>query len=228
MFDKTLEKNIYNKMAWSIAYEKCQFCGTTIRKHLAKGLCITCYYKSIEKNHRNPRCKRGSVSEKIDKTSLERMYINESKSLSDIAKILSCSRQFIYKKLKEYEIHGRSKTEARKLALDEGKIFLDIKSESGKTEKTVIRKHKVNENFFSNWSAEMAYVLGVIFTDGNLSFNRAPHAMKVYLRLSIAQKEPELLEKVLKLMNSDHTIRKRTSKNINNSSMINFFEIQNQ
>jgi hypothetical protein len=41
----------------------------------------------------------------------------------------------------------------------------------------------------------MAYVLGVIFTDGNMN----PGSK----RLSIAQKEPELLNKVSKLMNCD-------------------------
>jgi hypothetical protein len=66
----------------------------------------------------------------------------------------------------------------------------------------------------SPWSSEMAYVLGVIYTDGNLfiaSQNdiryRKTYAVK---RLSISQKEPELLEKVLKLMKCNSKLILRT------------------
>src|SRR5699024_6281424 len=39
--------------------------------------------------------------------------------------------------------------------------------------------YKVDESFFKTWSNEMAYVLGFVFTDGNISGNT----------LTIAQKE---------------------------------------
>jgi hypothetical protein len=215
-------------MPWSSKYENCLSCGTTKRKHIAKGLCTTCYYKSIEDKHKNPVLKRGTVSKKLDNAVLEMLYIQQSKSISDIAKILSCSRQFINKKMKEYNIEGRSKTDARKLALDSGKIFFDRKMSNGETERIYISKHKVNENFFSSWSDKMAYVLGVIYTDGNICHTQAPHAKKSYLRLSVAQKEPELLEKVLLLMDSNHTIKKRIVKEGFKSNEIHYFDIQNE
>ena len=214
-------------MSWASKYNKCLSCGTTERRHIAKGLCTTCYYKSIEDKHKNPVLKRGTVSKKIDRAVLKMLYIEQSKSISDIAEILSCSRQFIHKKMKEYKIEGRTKTDARKLALDAGKFFYDKKLENGDTERVFIRKHKINDNFFSSWSDKMAYVLGVIYTDGNISYNQAPHAKKKYLRLSVAQKEPEILDKILLLMDSDYPIRKRTVKDGFKVSEINYFDIQN-
>lgn len=82
-------------------------------------------------------------------------------------------------------MRGRTKTDARKLALDSGKVFFDRKLSDGETERIYLRKHKINETFFSSWSDKMAYVLGVIYTDGNISYAQAPHARKKYLRLYI-------------------------------------------
>lgn len=86
---------------------------------------------------------------------LVELYINNKRSLGDIARIYNVSRTAIYKKLKEYGIRQRSKSEARLEAQRQGKLpqqFFDI-----------------NENFFSSWSPEMAYVLGLIITDGCIS-----------------------------------------------------------
>ena len=59
--------------------------------------------------------------------------------------------------------------------------------------------------FFKSWSSEMAYVLGVIFTDGNLMPLRKRNANynSRSSRFSVSQKEPELLEKLLALMECD-------------------------
>lgn len=95
-------------MNWSTKYNQCLSLGTINIKHIAKGLCTACYYKSIEDKHKNPVLKRGTVSKNIDQAVLKMLYIEESKSISDIAQILSCSRQFIHKKMKEYKIEGEN------------------------------------------------------------------------------------------------------------------------
>ena len=60
------------------------------------------------------------------------------------------------------------------------------------------RKHRLNESFFNEWSNEMAWVLGLVVTDGCLSNNR--------YTISIAQKDTEILKKVAQVMNSDFVL----------------------
>jgi hypothetical protein len=81
-------------------------------------------------------------------------------------------------------------------------------------------KHvNINQDFFNKWSPEMAWVLGVIYTDG---FFGAPNSKRVR-RLYISQKEPELLEKIKNLMCSNHKIiiRNQTDK-INKMHFLSF------
>lgn len=61
--------------------------------------------------------------------------------------------------------------------------------------------YKVNEDFFKTWSSEMAYVLGFVFTDGNVSGNAA----------SISQKERNILDKINNIMESTYVIRERAN-----------------
>jgi len=91
----------------------------------------------------------------LTKDKLINLYIDNRKSLEDIARLYGVSRTAIYKALKRYGIKQRSKSEARIEAQKQGKLpqqFFDI-----------------DENFFSSWSPEMAYVLGLIITDGCIS-----------------------------------------------------------
>jgi len=57
----------------------------------------------------------------------------------------------------------------------------------------------VDEDFFKQWTPKMAWVLGVIYTDGCLV---RPHG-SVKGRLALSQKKPELIEKVLTLLSSN-------------------------
>jgi predicted DNA-binding protein YlxM (UPF0122 family) len=119
----------------------------------------------------------------LTKDRLINLYINDKKSLEDIARLYNVSRVAVYKKLKKFGIKQRSKSEARIEAQKQGKLpqqFFDI-----------------NENFFSKWSAEMAYVLGLIITDGCISKTGT-----VLLSLN----DKKLLEKVRKAMGSTHKI----------------------
>jgi len=120
---------------------------------------------------------------RLTKDKLAELYITDRKSLEDIAGLYSVSRVAIYKRLKKYAIKQRSKSEARIEAQKQGKLpqqFFDI-----------------NENFFSSWSPEMAYVLGLIITDGCISKTGV---------ISLSMNDKELLEKVKKVMASAHNI----------------------
>lgn len=119
----------------------------------------------------------------LTKDILIKLYIEDKKSLEEIGRLYKTSRVAVYKKLKKFGIVQRSKSEARIEAQKQGKLpqqFFDI-----------------NENFFASWSAEMAYVLGLIITDGCVSKTGT-------VLLSINDKE--LLEKVRSLMCSAHKI----------------------
>jgi len=142
------------------------------------------------------------ISEKLlTNEYLIKEYVNSKRSPEENAEECGCLRQTIIKKLMRFKIPIR------------GRIH-------------------VNEEFFSKWSPEMAYVLGVVCTDGNLQdagvkdgrYKRrivmlknpwlggkeaevvtvaSRSARKGLKRLSISQKEPELLEKVMRLMDCD-------------------------
>ncbi len=111
------------------------------------------------------------------------LYLNQKKSLGDIAQLYGVSRTAVHKKLNKYGIAQRTKSEARIEAQKQGKLpqkFFDI-----------------NDNFFAKWSPEMAYVLGLIITDGCIS-----KAGQVSLNMN----DNELLEKVKKVLGSEHKI----------------------
>lgn len=74
------------------------------------------------------------------------------KSLSQIAKEYGCSVNFLSDALQEKGIKIRSSKE---------QVTIECKNCLG-------QHWYVNEQFFDNWSHEMAYVLGWIFTDGNI------------------------------------------------------------
>ncbi|RHW42159.1 hypothetical protein D1B31_05855 [Neobacillus notoginsengisoli] len=61
------------------------------------------------------------------------------------------------------------------------------------------RKHSVNEDFFDFWSHEMAWVLGIIITDGNIP-------MKNYSTITITQKDERILKLIANYMGTDYNI----------------------
>lgn len=123
------------------------------------------------------------VLKELTREKLIGLYIKEKKSLGDIAELYSVSRAAIYKKLKKYGLKQRSKAEARLEAQKQGKLpqqFFDI-----------------NEGFFAKWSPEMAYVLGLIITDGCISEAGT---------VSLSMNDLELLKKVKEVIRSEHNI----------------------
>ena len=64
--------------------------------------------------------KRGkpALGEKPSKTELKKLYIKESRSVRDIAGILGCSKDMVYRALKEYGIQRRKQFEKRSALKD--------------------------------------------------------------------------------------------------------------
>jgi predicted DNA-binding protein YlxM (UPF0122 family) len=202
---------------WSRKFDKCINCGTTDIKHVAKGLCIKCYSKNIEAKHKkHPRHKRGIAHDFLTEERLIKLYIENGMSLSEIAEKAGCTRVNVYNKMNKAGITMRTKTEARTLALDKGKIKTSRIDDSGNEKVVVFQKIRYNENFFKKWSVSMAYVLGLIFTDGNLHIRKDRSGYELGI-LSFGQKYKELVEKFLDLMDCNATIRFRKRQELNNT-----------
>ncbi|MEO4055125.1 LAGLIDADG family homing endonuclease [Solibacillus sp. CAU 1738] len=60
------------------------------------------------------------------------------------------------------------------------------------------RKHKVNEDFFKVWSDEMAWVLGILVTDGHI--NRSTHS------IYFSQKDERILKLIATYMAADYVL----------------------
>lgn len=65
--------------------------------------------------------------------------------------------------------------------------------------------YTVNEKFFSDWSPEMAYVLGFIYADGNMSRDA--------YKIRIDSKDIQILEDIRVAMDSTHPVFKQKNKN---------------
>ena len=197
-------------MPWSRQHDKCIRCGTQTEEHTARGLCIYCYRTEIEKQHNAPRqdrTKRRLILKTHTINKLEFDYVQQKMSLSDLALKYGCTRQYIYKLLKQFGIKTRDRATAREVALSKGKITWHKEDEGGNKSSVTLQKITINTDFFKSWSPAMAYVLGVIYTDGNLlpGVLRDPsrNATLGMSRFTVSQKEPEILHKILKLMACD-------------------------
>jgi len=58
---------------------------------------------------------RQSLGDKPDKNVLRRLYVRDSKSIREVAEILGCSKDMIYRSLKEYGIERRAKVKRSQL-----------------------------------------------------------------------------------------------------------------
>jgi len=206
----TYRKPSKKRCGWAMHHSQCIKCGSSDKPHISRGLCKSCYDKDIEKRHKdNERIPNYGVSSKLLTAEyLIENYTKQNKSLSDIAKEANCSRQYVHKKLKEHYIPLRSKSAARDLALTKDKLKFERLNEDGTNYFVSVKKINVNEKFFSSWSSGMAYVLGVLYTDGTLNQGRIREPWRAKSTstmpmISISQKEPELLEKIRDLMDCD-------------------------
>ncbi len=206
------------KSRWAVKYDRCVKCGTADKGHVARGLCSSCYDKNIESKNKdeNRIRKYGGSSSILTPEYLLENYVKKEKSLGEIAKESMCSRQYVYKMMKACKIPLRDKGSARDMALDKGKLKHFIKKDGEEGHWVQLKKIRYKESFFSTWSAEMAYVLGVIYTDGNLHRATGSKRQRRVGNLQIGQKEPELLEKVLALMECNVRIQFRKERRSGN------------
>jgi len=121
---------------------------------------------------------------RLKKEELRRLYLEEKRSLEDIGRLYGASRVAVWKYCRSECLSRRSKSEARLEAQKKGKVPQNY--------------FEINERFFSEWSTEMAYVLGLIATDGCISRSGT---------ISLCINDKVLLEKVRVAMGSAHTVK---------------------
>ena len=192
----------------------CKGCSQN-KPHHARNYCRNCYHKFIVRKSTNfdrndpdsyqkhlldikakisatqkQRIKKAVISQ-LPEDQLKKLYCEQKMSMGDIANHFNCSRAYILELLRKYNLPIRSKSEARAEAKKQGKN---------------VGFSSINEDFFKNQTPEMAYVLGFIYSDGNLS-NQLDF-------FSISQKEPEILCKIKELMRSEHQIVRKTDQEI--------------
>lgn len=120
---------------------------------------------------------------RLKKEELRRLYLIEKRSLEDIARLYGASRVAVWKYCESLALTRRSRSEARLEAQKRGKVpqnYFDI-----------------NEDFFKKWSPDMAYILGLLITDGNISNSGT---------VSLCMNEKELIEKAGEAMGAKHKI----------------------
>ena len=139
-----------------------------------------------------------TLKDKLSKQKLIKLYEVEGLSLADIAKMQSVSRVAIMKYCDQLGVKRRTKSKSRLLAQQKGKIQKQ-------------RYCTINEDFFSFWSSDMAYIFGLLITDGCISKIKGGS-----YRISLCLNDRDLLLKVAKTMGSDHTITEsKYQKDIN-------------
>jgi hypothetical protein len=198
------------EFAWSLRFAKCIECGTSEVPHKANGLCLQCHATRTELRNGAKIRLRGVAHGVLTKDFLEKEYVANRKSLGDIAKVSCCSRQYVLKRMKEFGIESRNKCSARRLAYNDDKLAYIRMGQDGQLRLVQPLLHVVDETFFETWTDEMAYVLGLIYTDGTLDPGRKlDPSRKTTLttpRFTLAQNEKSLLEQALLLMKSTSTI----------------------
>lgn len=190
---------------WAARHDRCSSCNTTERRHRAKGLCARCYSRATERRLTSPRTPGTGppVFTQLTEAVLRQLYVEEEQSQITIAARFGCTRQYVLYLMKLYGIPARSLSQARRNAQRDGKVRYEMQTADGPRWLTV-RNVSMNEQFFREWTPQMAYVLGVFYTDGCITLSRTG-----YYTATISQKEPELLNKCLSLMSCDARIRRR-------------------
>jgi hypothetical protein len=163
----------------------CSTCGRQFRAPWQDDICPSCSLKQegfpLGKRTRERPFQRLTIEY------LKEEYYHKGRSLEEIATEHGVSRTAVMKIMKKYGLNRRTRSTARIEAIKKGKFER-------------FEYHEINENFFSEWSPEMAWVLGLLFTDGSIDNTRvAIHSVDI-----------ELLEKIKKLLNSSKPIQKRT------------------
>jgi predicted DNA-binding protein YlxM (UPF0122 family) len=199
---------------------------------MARGLCKRCYHLQGELKQRSHRTRTTrKLERRINLREIDYMYNVLNYSLNEIAEEFNCTRQYIYRIMMRRGIKVRDKGSARKLALEKGKLVLKSRDEFGIMKEVKLEQTKLNKKFFKRWTAGMAYVLGLLYTDGNLTSPRAGAQKKTLPSFSLSQKERELLDKALALMRCEckiHLTRRKGTGTTGKTLELYTFQIFNK
>jgi hypothetical protein len=155
--------------------QKCKICGEKKYPILSSRKCVRCAAKSKEDIFIRLYPNKEI---KFKSQFLVDEYVINSKSVREIAKMCGLSNLTVNTWLGYYGIKTRTKEDL---------------------------KNKINSNFFSKINADSAFLLGYIFTDGDLQYNQKFR----YYFLRLYSKYKTNLQMVLKLIKSDAKIQQR-------------------
>lgn len=74
---------------------------------------------------------RLAIGERPDKKEIEKLYVKESKSIREVAEMLRCSKDMVYRALQEYGIERRGKTRGSKLSSIDTVLLKKVIKEKG-------------------------------------------------------------------------------------------------
>jgi intein-encoded DNA endonuclease-like protein len=145
-----------------------------------------------EKSSLGKRAKKAGVplTEFVTRKMLEDWYLIQEKSLDEIAKILGCTKPTVHNLMKKQYIQRRKRSTARVLAIKKNKFDR-------------FKYDDIDDDFFGQWTPKMAWVLGLLFTDGNVQRTKSA------LRVSITSMDYELLDNIKYLLGSTREIKKK-------------------
>ena len=118
-----------------------------------------------------------NLSEEQEKEILER-YLNKQESLYKIEKEIHISQYMIEKTLKKYGVKKRTYIEAKQLG----------------------RKYKCDDDFFKIPNSNMAYILGLLASDGSIS------KKENLIAIQLEEKDREILEKIQQITKNTRPI----------------------
>jgi len=76
---------------------------------------------------------RPSISQKPSKAELRRLYVRESKSIREVAEIIGCTKDMVYRSLKVYGIERRAYNKRSKLRHYDKSLLKKLVKEKGIT-----------------------------------------------------------------------------------------------
>jgi hypothetical protein len=146
---------------------------------------LLAYLQSMQLGIKPPVDPNRATTKSLTPEILKDRYLVQNKSLQDIAIEFNGTRTSICALMNKCGIERRSRSQARTMAIEQGKFGNAFQSDTN-----------INEHFFAEWSEGMAWVLGLLFTDGCLC------KVKNGFRVTYSTVDSELIDKVKALMNS--------------------------
>lgn len=148
------------------------------------------FEKANASNNGAEESKRIPLTKLLTKEILEELYLVKGRSLEDIARQFNCTRPMIQIIMERHGIERRKRSQARVLAIKHGKFER-------------FEYDDIDESFFKTWTPEMAWVLGLYFTDGYIMQRGSG------LRVILTSVDIDLLEKVRFHLKSKRPIVKK-------------------